>query len=96
MRRDDTLRILRTLQDELRQRFRVSALWLFGSVARDQAAEHSDVDLLVEFERPTGYFMLYDLQQFLEGRLGSPVDVGTKHSLKPRVREAVLGEVIHV
>lgn len=49
MGRDETMRILEESRDELRRR-EVSSLWLFGSVARDQASAGSDVDLLVAFE----------------------------------------------
>ena len=53
MRRDEVLRILREHRHELAQ-FRVTSLALFGSVARDEARADSDVELLVEFERPAG------------------------------------------
>ena len=69
---------------------------LFGSVARDEANAASDVDALVEFDRPTGYFGLIALQECLENRLGCKVDVGTPGSLKPRLRARVLQECIHV
>jgi predicted nucleotidyltransferase len=50
--------------------FGVKSLALFGSVARDEAGAASDVDLLVEFDRPTGYFGLVRLQLFLQQLLG--------------------------
>jgi len=65
-------------------------------VARDEATSTSDVDLLVEFNHPVGYFGLFALQDYLEKLLGCPVDVGTPHSLKPTLRERVMGEAIHV
>jgi predicted nucleotidyltransferase len=96
MTRDDVLRLLREHRDELRQEFGVKSLVLFGSVARDQAAEASDVDLLVEFDRPTGYFGLVRLELFLREILGSEVDLGTPGSLRPEMRERVAQEAIHV
>ena len=56
----------------------------------------SDIDLIVEFNRLTGYFALFSLQDHLEQLLGMHVDLGTRESLKPRVREAVLLECINV
>ena len=82
--------------DELRCQFGVKSLALFGSVARGEATETSDVDLLVEFNRPTGYFGLIVLQEHLEGLLGCKVDLGTPRSLKPRLCARVLQECIHV
>ena len=56
MKRDEIICILREHHQELEERYGVASLMLFGSVARDEATKTSDVDLLVEFNRPTGYF----------------------------------------
>jgi uncharacterized protein len=96
MKRDDVLRIFADHHDEPHRRFGASSLALFGSVARNEAVETSDVDLLVEFDRPTGYFGLIALQECLEELLHCKVDIGTARSLKPRLRARVLGECIHV
>lgn len=96
MKRDRVMQILLAHEEELRKRFGVASLALFGSVARDEATEASDVDLLVEFDRPTGYFGLIALQEHLEQLLGSKVDVGTRNSLKPRLQTRILQESIHV
>ena len=74
----------------------VKSLALFGSVARDEATSSSDVDLIAEFSRPVGYFDLFALQNHLEIILGCPVDLGTPDSLKPRLRQRVMGELIRV
>jgi predicted nucleotidyltransferase len=71
-------------------------LTLFGSVARDEATAKSDVDLLVEFDRPTGFFGLIRLQLFLEELLKCPVDLGTPGGLRPRLRQRALAEAIRV
>jgi predicted nucleotidyltransferase len=96
MNRDDVARILAKRQKELHQVYAVKSLSLFGSVARNEARPESDVDLLVEFTRPVGLFEFIGLQQYLEGLLGCPVDLGTKASLKPSLKEQVLQEMIHV
>ncbi len=89
-------RILREHQPVLTARFGVRSLAVFGSIARNEATAESDVDLLVEFERPVGLFELFALQDALESLLGRPVDVGTVQSLKPRIRERVLEEAVDV
>ena len=96
MNRERVIRILSEHSAELAQKFRVKSLALFGSVSRDEASPGSDVDLLVEFDGPVGYFGLFALQDHLEMILGCKVDLGTRDSLKPRIRERVLGECVRV
>jgi hypothetical protein len=96
MRRADVIRILKKHRSELHRHYGVKSLSLFGSVARDEARPSSDVDLLVEFDRPVGLFAFIGLQQRLEFLLGCKVDLGMPGSLKPRLKENVLREAIHV
>jgi len=96
MKRDQVIRILSERRGELASRYGVKTLALFGSMARDQATAASDVDLLVEFDRPMGYFGLFALQDHLESLLGCKVDLGTPGSLRPRIRERVMRECIRV
>jgi predicted nucleotidyltransferase len=96
VKRDEIIRILREHSQELEERYGVASLRLFGSVARDEATKTSDVDLLVEFNRPTGYFGLVRLQLFLQEVLGCKVDLGTPGSLRPAMQERILKEAIRV
>jgi uncharacterized protein len=96
MKQDVVIRILRQKNAELTKKFGVKSLSLFGSVARNEATIDSDVDLLVEFNRPVGYFGLFALQEYLEDLLGCSVDLGTPDSLKSYIRERVMGNLIHV
>lgn len=96
MNREAVLQTLRQKRAELTARFGVHSLCLFGSVAREDAVSTSDVDLLVEFDRPVGYFGLFALQDYLERLLGCSVDLGTPDSLKPDIKERVMGELIRV
>jgi len=61
----------------------VKSLILFGSVARNEARPDSDVDLLVEFDRPVGLFTFVRLKRYLEEILDSTVDLGTPVPLNP-------------
>ena len=70
MRRDDVLERLNLHREELRTRFGVGSIALFGSYARDEARPDSDVDLLVEFERPPTFLSYMDLIDYLEQLLG--------------------------
>lgn len=96
MHREQVIRVLSKRRTELAQKYGVKSLALFGSVSRDEASPVSDVDLLVEFDRPVGYFGLFALQDYLESLLGCKVDLGTPNSLKPRIRARVLGECVRV
>jgi predicted nucleotidyltransferase len=67
---------------------------VFGSVARSEADERSDIDFLVEMEPGRSLFDLGGLQQELEQLLGCRVDVVTERGLEGRVRDQVLSEAV--
>ena len=96
MEQDVVLQILKKKNAEMTKQFGVKSLSLFGSVARNEATQTSDVDLLVEFNCPVGYFGLFALQDYLEKLLGCSVDLGTPNSLKPYIKVRVEGELIRV
>lgn len=96
MKQESVLQTLKQENAELTTKFGVKSLTLFGSVARNEATSTSDIDLLVEFNRPVGYFGLFALQDYLEKLLGCPVDLGTPDSLKPYIKERIMGELIRV
>jgi predicted nucleotidyltransferase len=97
MKRDEVLRILRAHRDELREKFGVKSLALFGSMARDEATHTSDIDLLVEFDRPVSLFDLIGVQLDLQGLLGVPkVDVVMREAIYPAIKDDILSEAIDV
>ena len=94
----DAITIIETLEREfetLRKEFGVKSLGLFGSIARGDASPHSDIDILVEFDTPSfDHYM--DLKFHFEKQFGRNVDLVLKGSLKPALRERILGEVRNV
>ena len=96
MKREEVLQKIAPYRRELRKRYGVTSLFLFGSVARNEAGPGSDVDLFVEFETPIGLFDFVGLQQDLEKLLSCKVDLGTKQSLKLHIMDRVLNEAIRV
>ncbi len=88
--------ILKTIADHKAElvRFGVKSLSVFGSVARGEAGSSSDVDILVEFERPVGYFAYMDLKDYLEKLLQRHVDLATHGALKRQLRDRILSEAI--
>jgi predicted nucleotidyltransferase len=69
---------------------------IFGSVARGEADEKSDIDLLVELPKGKSYFDFFNLQDRLQKVLGKKVDLGTYRSIKPYFRDKILGEQIQI
>ena len=96
MRREKALRILEANRQELRERFGVKSLRLFGSVARDEASEQSDVDVLVEFDETPSLFGFLRLQGYLRDLLGTKVDLVTESGLKERARQYVEKDAVNV
>ncbi|MGH8583781.1 MAG: nucleotidyltransferase family protein [Gammaproteobacteria bacterium] len=78
----------------LAQRYGARNLRIFGSVARGEADQLSDIDFLVELEGERSLFDLGGLQCELESLLGCRVDVVTERGLKARIRERVLREAV--
>jgi len=74
----------------------VKSLSLFGSFARDENKEASDIDLLVSFSKPIGLFAFLKLKDHLEGILRQRVDLVTEKALHPRLRNNILKDKIDV
>lgn len=91
--RETAVRILLKHKSELAQ-FHIRFLGVFGSVARNEARLDSDVDLLVSFDRPIGFFHLARVQKFLEEILLHKVDLVLEDSLRKEFRERVMKEVV--
>lgn len=92
----DRDRILKAIEEnrEAIKRFGVRRLGLFGSAARGEASAASDLDFVVEFDRKT--FKNYmDFKFFLEDLFHCRVDLVTAESIKPALRETILGEAVH-
>ena len=94
MTREQALSILAAHTQKLRE-FGVASLSIFGSVARNEATEDSDVDILVEFSRPVGLFAFVRLRRRLQEILGRGVDLVTPDALKAPLRERILKEAVH-
>ena len=87
--------LLRNLP-ELKARYRVASLGLFGSYVRGEARQKSDLDVLVEYDQAPSFFEFIDLEERLSGLLGVKVDLVMKRALKPRIGERILAEVVPV
>ena len=94
--RENTLIALKALKTEVAGRYKVKNLELFGSVARDEHVEGSDIDILVDFTNGADLFDLAGLGLFLEEKLGQKVDVVPKRALRPELSDNVLSEAVSI
>ncbi len=96
MNRQKVLEALAARNEEFAERFGVKRLALFGSAARDEMLEGSDVDVLVEFEGESTFRGYFGLKDYLEALFGRTVDLVTEGGLKPRARRHVERDLIRV
>ena len=96
MGRDEVLGLLREHKTALARRFGVRGLALFGSFARNQASERSDIDILVRFDGPATSKRYFGVQFYIEDITGHPVDLVTDKALRAELRPAVEREAVHV
>jgi predicted nucleotidyltransferase len=97
MRNKDIKRKLERLKPVLRERYQVETIGFFGSYARGEQNQKSDIDILVEFVEGNSIdlFDFIELEDFLTKKLGIKVDLATKKALKPLIREKILKETIY-
>lgn len=96
MDKEVVLRQLKANAKEIRQRFSVKALSIFGSAARDETTDKSDVDVLVVFDQKANFDGFMELKFYLEELLGTGVDLVTDKALRPQIRQTIEQELIHV
>ena len=96
MTRSGIVKLLSDHLGEIRERYGVSHLALFGSAARDELRPDSDVDVLVEFDGRATFKGYFDLKDYLEELLGRRVDLVTDRGLKPRARTEVEKDLVRV
>ena len=87
---------LRQHRRALVERYHIESLGVFGSYLRNQQHDDSDLDVLVTFTQTPSLFTLVALQDELQELLGTPVDVVLKTSLKPRIGQQILREVVEI
>lgn len=93
MTKHDVIQRLSSARPELAA-LRVRSLELFGSVARGDAGQDSDVDLLVEFDHPVGLFHFFRVQKRLQEILGQHVDLVMRDAVKRQLRDRIFAEAV--
>ena len=80
----------------MRLRYGLKTLGVFGSVARGDDHEKSDLDILVTFDGKATFDRFMDLKLYLEDTFGRSVDLGTPDTLRPEMKAEVERDLIHV
>ncbi len=88
--------IIEKHKQEIREKYHVSEIGVFGSYIRGEQEEDSDIDILVSFEKPIGFVKFMRLEFYLSELLGKKVDLVTKDSLKPHIGSVILKETQYV
>lgn len=88
--------ILKNHKGELKEKFGVKEIGIFGSYVKEKQKDKSDIDILVEFDSPVDFFTFLELEEFLTKILGIKVDLVMKKALKPEIGKYILKEVLYV
>jgi len=93
---DTVLKVLRKRKNEFNEKYGVTTLGVFGSVARDRATTGSDVDIVVQMEKPDLFFMVH-IKEELEHEYGSHVDIiQYRESMNPLLKRRIDKEAVYV
>jgi len=88
--------ILGRHKEELKERFKVIEIGIFGSYVRMEQRKKSDIDILVELEEPVSLLGLVKLENHLSELLGIKVDLVPKRDVRPELKERILKEVVYL
>ena len=88
--------ILQMYKEELRKEYGVKVIGIFGSYVRGEQGDQSDLDILIELERPMGFVRFIKLENMFTRLIGIKVDLVTKKALKPYIGQRILQEVKYV
>lgn len=96
MKKDEILAYLKSHKDEFSQRYKISQIALFGSFARDENREDSDIDIAINTS-VSDYFLLYDFKESLEKAFDTKVDiVRLREKMNPSLKKRILKDGIYV
>jgi uncharacterized protein len=93
---NDILEQLRILKSQLRERYPIEYMGVFGSYVRNEADEKSDLDVLVDFNGPVSFFQYLDMEEELSAILDIRVDLVERKALKPFIGRRILKEVLEI
>ncbi len=92
---EEIKKILKDHEKMLSEKFKVKSIMIFGSYARNEQKEGSDVDIIVDFSEPIGLEFI-DLKEYLEEILGMKVDLVTPRAIREKMRKSILKEAVKI
>ncbi len=87
--REDVIKTLRFYKPVLRERFGVTDISLYGSFARDEATDQSDIDVIAEFDKTPSWHLFYGAQRYIEGLFDRSVDLARRKDIRKEFRPYV-------
>jgi predicted nucleotidyltransferase len=95
MNTNEIIHKLRGVKPYLQKEFAVKTMGIFGSYADGTYTDNSDVDILVEFERPVGW-QFFTLEKYLEKTLNRSIDLVTSNALKEQIKPFILSQMLYI
>ena len=93
---EEVIKKLREVEEEVKIKFKAEIVGVFGSYAREEQTEESDVDVIVRFHEGATLLDFTGLADYLEQKLGVKVDLVSERAIRPELRDRILKEVITV
>jgi predicted nucleotidyltransferase len=93
--KENIIEKIRELKPFLYQEYKVKEVGLFGSYSQNLQSESSDIDLVIELEKPIGW-KIFTLEIFLENIFNRKIDLVTKNALKEQLKDKILNQVVYV
>jgi predicted nucleotidyltransferase len=93
---DEIKKVLGVYKEELYDKYGVKSIGFFGSYVRGEQRESSDLDILVEFERPISLLKLVNLENYLTDILGLKVDVIPKEDVRPELKKEIFAQALYL
>jgi predicted nucleotidyltransferase len=94
--KEEIRKILISHKDDLRNMYGVKEIGIFGSYIRGEQKETSDIDMLIEFERPISLLKMVSLENYLSDLLGLKVDIVPKEDVRPELKDEILAEAVYL
>ncbi len=83
-----------SLKPYLQRKYNISSIALFGSYAREEQTDKSDIDILVDFKKTPDLLTFIEIEEFLKEKLKTTVDLIPQRKLKPQIKSQILNEAI--
>lgn len=93
---DEIKEILAEHKEQLKEKYNIGEIGIFGSYIKGEHKEISDIDILVEFEKPISLLKLVNMENYLSELLGIKVDLVPKRDLREELKDIILKETVYI